>query len=64
MLAGGASVESCRVYLSTGYDFREKKSCLFWVVRSPTLASASYLATLLLKKGDEGYIFSKTTCTY
>ena len=36
-----------RVYLATGLDFREQKSCLFWVDRNPTLAVASYLATLL-----------------
>ena len=57
LLAGDASVDSgfreihvpraWRVYLVTGLDFREKKSCLFWVDRSPTLASASYLDTLL-----------------
>ena len=42
-----------RVYLATELDFREKKSCLFWVDRSPILASASYLATLLRRKGDD-----------
>ena len=36
-----------RVYLATGFDFGEKKIYLFWVDRSPTLPSASYLATLL-----------------
>ena len=39
--------------------FREKKKqtnlCLFWVDGSQTLISASYLATLLWRKGDEGY---------
>ena len=34
-----------RVYLATTFDFRIA-SCLFWVDRSPTLASVSYLATI------------------
>ena len=57
LLAGDASMDSwfreipvpqawC-VYLATGLDFRDKKLCLFWVDQNPTLASASYLATLL-----------------
>ena len=33
--------------------FSRKQSCLFWVDQSPTLPSASYLATLLCRKGDE-----------
>ena len=33
--------------------FSRKKSCFFWVDRNPTLASASYLATLLWRKDDE-----------
>ena len=68
LLDGDASVDSglreihvpraWRVYLATGLNFREKKSCCLrpifdqnrtssWVDRNPALASASYLATLL-----------------
>ena len=36
-----------------------KKWCSFWVVWNPTLASTPYLATLLLKKGDEDYFSPK-----
>ena len=39
--------------------FSRKKSYLFWVDRSATLASASYLATLLWRKGDEDYFSPK-----
>ena len=31
-----------RVYLATKFDFREKKSCLFWVDRSPSLPGDEY----------------------
>ena len=48
-----------RVYLTTGFDFCEKKLCLFWVDRNPSLLSASYLATLLWKKDDESYFSQK-----
>ena len=34
-------------YLVDSGGFREKKSCLFWVDRSPTLPSTSNLASLL-----------------
>ena len=57
LLAGDASVDSWfreiyvlqawRVYLATGFDFCEKKLCLFWVDRSSSSPSVSYLATLL-----------------
>ena len=33
-----------RVHLATGFDFCEKKPCLFWIDRSPSLQSVSYLA--------------------
>ena len=36
-----------------------KKMCLFWVDRNLTLASVSYLATLLWRKDDEDYFFPK-----
>ena len=39
--------------------FVRKNSCLFWVDRSPILASTSYLATLLWRKGDEDYFSPK-----
>ena len=39
--------------------FSQKKLCLFWVDRNPTLASASYLATLLWRKDDEDYFSPK-----
>ena len=39
--------------------FSQKKSCLFWVDRNPTLASAPYLATLLWRKDDEDYFSPK-----
>ena len=41
--------------------FSRKKPCLFWVDRSQSLPSASYLATLLWKKGDKDY-FSQKLC--
>ena len=41
-----------RVYLATGFDFREKKSCFFWVDQSPNSLSVSYLATLLCDEDD------------
>ena len=69
LLAGDTSVDSWfreihaprawRVYLATGFDFREKKSCFFGVDRSPSLLSVSYLATLLWRKGDEDYFSQK-----
>ena len=69
LLAGDASVDSWfreihvpwawRVYLATGFDFHEKKSCFFWVDRSPSLLWVSYLATLLWRKGDEDYFSQK-----
>ena len=55
LLAGDASVDSWfreiyelqawRVRLATGFDFCEKKKCLFWLDRSPSSPSVSYLAT-------------------
>ena len=37
--------------------FSRKKSCFFWVHRSPSLLSASYLAILLWRKDDEDYFY-------
>ena len=48
-----------RVLFSNWTRFSRKKSCLFWVDRSPILASSSYLATLLRRKGDEAYFSPK-----
>ena len=36
-----------RVYLATGFDFREKNRACFGSIRVPTLASVSYLVTIL-----------------
>ena len=63
LLAGDASVDSwfreihvpqawC-VYLGTWLDFHEKNRFCFGVDRNPTLAAASYLATLIWRKDDE-----------
>ena len=45
--------------LATGLDFREKNPACFWVDQNPTLAAASYLATLLWRKDDEDSFFPK-----
>ena len=57
LLPGDASVDSWfreihvprswRVYLATGFDFREKKRACFGSIGVPTLASVSYLVTIL-----------------
>ena len=46
---------SCRVNLATGFDFRETNRAGFLVSISPTLLSASYLVSLILRKGEEDY---------
>ena len=57
LLPGDASVDSWfreipflrtwRVYLATGFDFREKNRACFGSIGVPTLASVSYLVTIL-----------------
>ena len=47
-----------RVYLATGFDFREKNRASLGSIGAPTLLSASYLATKLYRK-DEGDYFSR-----
>ena len=47
------------VFIYDWTRFSGKKSCLFWVDRNPTLASASYLATLLWRKNDEEWFSPK-----
>ena len=47
-----------RVYLATGFDFREKNRASLGSIGAPTLLSASYLATKLYRK-DEGDYFSQ-----
>ena len=57
LLPGDASVDSWfreipvlrtwRVYLATGFDFREKNRTCFGSIGVPTLASVSYLVTIL-----------------
>ena len=36
-----------RVYLATGFDFHEKNRACFGSIGVPTLASVSYLVTIL-----------------
>ena len=60
LLPGDASVDSgfreipvprtWRVYLATGFDFREKNRACFGSIGVPTLASVSYLVTILWRK--------------
>ena len=57
LLPGDASVDlwfreipiprTWRVYLATGFDFRGKNRACFGSIGVPTLASVSYLVTLL-----------------
>ena len=48
------------VSLATELDFaKKKKSCLFWVDRSPILLLVFYSATLLWRKGKEDYFSPK-----
>ena len=56
LLPGDASVDSwfreihvprARVYLATGFDFHEKNRACFGSIGVPTLASVSYLVTIL-----------------
>ena len=57
LLPGDASVDSWfreipiprtwRVYLATGFDFRGKNRACFGSIGVPTLASVSYLVTIL-----------------
>ena len=53
----GAPFPSCSTSLACLFSdwtwFLRKNSCFFWVDRNPTLASVSYLATLLWRKDDE-----------
>ena len=39
-----------RVYLATGFDFRGKNRACFGSIGVPTLASVSYLVTILRRK--------------
>ena len=43
-------VPAWRVYLATGFDFREKKRGCFQSIGVPTLASVSYLVIILRRK--------------
>ena len=52
-----------RVYLATGFDFRGKNRACFGSIGVPTLASVSYLVTILWRKVN-GDHFPETSCTY
>ena len=43
-----------RVYLATGFDFRGKKSCLFWVDRSPDAGFRLLPCHYIMKEGERG----------
>ena len=51
--------QAWRCLISDWTRFSRKKSCQFWVDWNPTLASISYLATLLWRKDDEDYFSPK-----
>ena len=61
MVKGNSCSMSLACLLSDWIRFSRKKSCFFWVDRSPSLLSGSYLATLLWRKADEDY-FSQKLC--
>ena len=48
-----------RVYLATGFDFHEKKSCLFWVDRSPYAGFRLLPCHYTMKEGERGPFFPK-----
>ena len=48
-----------RVYLATGFDFREKKLCLFWVDRSPDDGFLLLPCHYTMKEGERGLFFPK-----
>ena len=48
-----------RVYLATGFDFREKKSCLFWVDWSPDAGFRLLPCHYTMKEGERGPFFPK-----
>ena len=48
-----------RVYLATGFDFREKKSCLFWVDRSPDAGFRLLPCHYTMKEDERGPFFPK-----
>ena len=44
-----------RVYLATGFDFRGKKSCLFWVDRSPDAGFRLLPCHYIMKEGERDH---------
>ena len=48
-----------RVHLATGFDFHEKKLCLFWVDRSPDAGFSLLPCHYTMKEGEWGPFFPK-----